>query len=126
MVPSFAIHWRTNPLPRPDNRLAAAMDIQFRIQCSHMIAHRIRRKLQARGDFLVGQPLTNEPQHITLTGRQLGEGCAGHLALMLFTLASFSIRVRLNQDASFITSSIAATSSSSERLRSVMFISTSK
>ncbi|MNP53889.1 hypothetical protein D3C76_1484040 [compost metagenome] len=50
----------------------------------------------------------------------------GTWALMLFTLANFSIRVRLNQDASFITSSIAATSSSSERLRSVMFISTSR
>ncbi|MNM89317.1 hypothetical protein D3C81_1015470 [compost metagenome] len=44
----------------------------------------------------------------------------------LFTLASFSISVRLNQEASFITSSMAATSSSSVRLRSVMSINTNR
>ncbi|MNV95686.1 hypothetical protein D3C71_1906020 [compost metagenome] len=46
--------------------------------------------------------------------------------LTFFTLASFSISVRLNHEASFITSSIADTSSSSVRLRSVMSISTSR
>ncbi|MNT68238.1 hypothetical protein D3C72_2064510 [compost metagenome] len=46
--------------------------------------------------------------------------------LTCFTLASFSISIRLNQEASFITSSMADSISSSVCLRSVMSINTSR
>ncbi|MCY1250371.1 hypothetical protein D9M72_640050 [compost metagenome] len=44
-----------------------------------MVAHRVRRQLQARGDFLVGQAFANQAQHIALTGGQVSEGQVGQL-----------------------------------------------
>ncbi|MNP37151.1 hypothetical protein D3C76_1305850 [compost metagenome] len=76
--------------------------------------------------------LSARPSHIRLSTsrsravRSVKDTPGNFCELMLFTLASFSISVRLNHEASFITSSIADTSSSSVRLRSVMSINTSR
>ena len=92
-----------------------------------MIANGVERQIEARRDFLVRQPLANQFQHIALARREIAGVKSGLIGPVdAFTLASFSIKVWLNQEASCITSSMALTSSSSERLRSVMSMSTSR
>src|SRR5450830_1524253 len=45
-----------------------------------MVAHRVGRQLQARGDLFVGQAFANQTQYIALAGGEVGEGNARHVA----------------------------------------------
>lgn len=114
-------------LPGPDDGFAAAMHAQFGIDRRDMIANGVERQIEARRDFLVRQPLANQFQHIALARREI----AGVKSGLIGPVDAFHVGQFFNQglaepEASCITSSMALTSSSSERLRSVMSMSTSR